>query len=415
MEIDSTIAWLVIILSLIGHLSLLLIGNSFAFADPENLDQNSTEKSYGLITVKDRFSSAFLFFRVIFLFLAAFFLLIGFSSPIFGNYYLTILVCIAYILISNFIVDLVLVFNSKLIARSSSGISKVVVTFFDLISNFNRTILKFIFKSKNILQDDDLDDSLREVSVPVDSVDSSIVEHEIEMIKGVVSLDRITAREVMVPRVDIEALSVDTPINEIAKKMAKSGHSRIPVFDPDLDHVKGIVYARDILVLFNNDDQVDKKISPQKIRPALFIPESKSLSELLSEFKDLRVHIAIVVDEHGGVSGLVTIDDLLEEIVGDIQDEFDLYDSDFEVISNKEFVIDAHMTLEKLSEISGVGIEGDGFDTVAGFVYSKLGRIPSVGDFVDFNRITIEVVETTGRRIKKLKLTGDFPQVLTKK
>ena len=415
MEIDSTIAWLVIILSLIGHLSLLLIGNSFAFADPENLDQNSTEKSYGLITVKDRYSSAFLFFRVIFLFLAAFFLLIGFSSPIFGNYYLTILVCIAYILISNFIVDLVLVFNSKLIARSSSGISKVVVTFFDLISNFNRTILKFIFKSKNILQDDDLDDSLREVSVPVDSVDSSIVEHEIEMIKGVVSLDRITAREVMVPRVDIEALSVDTPINEIAKKMAKSGHSRIPVFDPDLDHVKGIVYARDILVLFNNDDQVDKKISPQKIRPALFIPESKSLSELLSEFKDLRVHIAIVVDEHGGVSGLVTIDDLLEEIVGDIQDEFDLYDSDFEVISNKEFVIDAHMTLEKLSEISGVGIEGDGFDTVAGFVYSKLGRIPSVGDFVDFNRITIEVVETTGRRIKKLKLTGDFPQVLTKK
>ena len=415
MEIDSTIAWLVIILSLIGHLSLLLIGNSFAFADPENLDQNSTEKSYGLITVKDRYSSAFLFFRVIFLFLAAFFLLIGFSSPIFGNYYLTILVCIAYILISNFIVDLVLVFNSKLIARSSSGISKVVVTFFDLISNFNRTILKFIFKSKNILQDDDLDDSLREVSVPVDSVDSSIVEHEIEMIKGVVSLDRITAREVMVPRVDIEALSVDTPINEIAKKMAKSGHSRIPVFDPDLDHVKGIVYARDILVLFNNDDQVDKKISPQKIRPALFIPESKSLSELLSEFKDLRVHIAIVVDEHGGVSGLVTIDDLLEEIVGDIQDEFDLYDSDFEVISHKEFVIDAHMTLEKLSEISGVGIEGDGFDTVAGFVYSKLGRIPSVGDFVDFNRITIEVVETTGRRIKKLKLTGDFPQVLTKK
>tara|TARA_Y100001960_G_C14668197_1_gene824456 strand:- start:83 stop:1330 length:1248 start_codon:yes stop_codon:yes gene_type:complete len=415
MEIDSTIVWLVIILSLIGHLSLLLIGNSFAFADPENLDQNSTEKSYGLITVKDRYSSAFLFFRVIFLFLAAFFLLIGFSSPIFGNYYLTILVCIAYILISNFIVDLVLVFNSKLIARSSSGISKVVVTFFDLISNFNRNILKFIFKSKNILQDDDLDDSLREVSVPVDSVDSSIVEHEIEMIKGVVSLDRITAREVMVPRVDIEALSVDTPINEIAKKMAKSGHSRIPVFDPDLDHVKGIVYARDILVLFNNDDQVDKKISPQKIRPALFIPESKSLSELLSEFKDLRVHIAIVVDEHGGVSGLVTIDDLLEEIVGDIQDEFDLYDSDFEVISNKEFVIDAHMTLEKLSEISGVGIEGDGFDTVAGFVYSKLGRIPSVGDFVDFNRITIEVVETTGRRIKKLKLTGDFPQVLTKK
>tara|TARA_B100001750_G_C15521842_1_gene612321 strand:- start:6322 stop:7551 length:1230 start_codon:yes stop_codon:yes gene_type:complete len=409
MEIDSTIAWLVVILSLIGHLSLLLIGNSFIFADPDSLDQSSDSFDSGL------YGSAFLFFRVILISIAAFVLLKGFESPVFGNDFIAILVLIVYIWVSNLLVDIILIFNGNVIAKRSSSFSKFILNFFNLTVNLNRYILKKIFRNKNFLNDDNLDDTLSEVSVSVDTEDSSIAEHEIEMIRGVVSLDRIMAREIMVPRVDMQALSLDTPLKEIAKKMVEFGHSRIPVFDPDLDHVKGVVYARDVLLQFNNGDQIDKKISEKNIRPALFIPETKPLSELLSEFKDLRVHIAIVVDEYGGVSGLVTIDDLLEEIVGDMQDEFDLDDPDFEVISNKEFFIDAQMTLEKLEEISGVAIDGDGFDTVAGFVYSKLGRIPSGGDFVDLDGITVEVVETVGRRIKRLKLTGNFPQIRTKK
>ena len=411
MEIDSTIAWLVVILSLIGHLSLLLIGNSFTFADPDSLDQSSSKDSFD----SGLYVSAFLFFRVILISIAAFVLLKGFESPVFGNDFIAILVLIVYIWISNLLVDIILIFNGNFIAKRSSSFSKFILNFFNLTVNLNRYILKKIFRNKKFLNDDNLDDTLSEVSVSVDTEDSSIAEHEIEMIRGVVSLDRIMAREIMVPRVDMQALSLDTPLKEIAKKMVEFGHSRIPVFDPDLDHVKGVVYARDVLLQFNNGDQIDKKISEKNIRPALFIPETKPLSELLSEFKDLRVHIAIVVDEYGGVSGLVTIDDLLEEIVGDIQDEFDLDDPDFEVISNKEFFIDAQMTLEKLEEISGVAIDGDGFDTVAGFVYSKLGRIPSGGDFVDLDGITVEVVETVGRRIKRLKLTGNFPQIRTKK
>ena len=411
MEIDSTIAWLVVILSLIGHLSLLLIGNSFTFSDPDSLDQSSSKDSFD----SGLYVSAFLFFRVILISIAAFVLLKGFESPVFGNDFIAILVLIVYIWISNLLVDIILIFNGNVIAKRSSSFSKFILNFFNLTVNLNRYILKKIFRNKKFLNDDNLDDTLSEVSVSVDTEDSSIAEHEIEMIRGVVSLDRIMAREIMVPRVDMQALSLDTPLKEIAKKMVEFGHSRIPVFDPDLDHVKGVVYARDVLLQFNNGDQIDKKISEKNIRPALFIPETKPLSELLSEFKDLRVHIAIVVDEYGGVSGLVTIDDLLEEIVGDMQDEFDLDDPDFEVISNKEFFIDAQMTLEKLEEISGVAIDGDGFDTVAGFVYSKLGRIPSGGDFVDLDGITVEVVETVGRRIKRLKLTGNFPQIRTKK
>ena len=415
MEIDSTIAWLVIILSLIGHISLLLIGNSLIFANPDRSDQIAYKDSVRLSFDRGKYDPAFLFFRVLFLFIAAFILFKGFESPVFGNDYFGILIFVAYIWCSNFLVEIIVIFNANVIFRISSGIPKFIHNFFDLLVNLNRYVLKFFFRSKYSINYDNSENTLSEVSVAVDTEDTAIAEYEIEMIRGVVRLDRIMAREIMVPRVDMEALSIDTPLKEIAKKMVESGHSRIPVFDPDLDHVKGVVYARDVLVQFNNGDQIDKKISGQNIRPALFIPETKSLSELLSEFKDIRVHIAIVVDEYGGVSGLVTIDDLLEEIVGDIQDEFELDNPEFEVISNKEFFIDAQMTIEKLAEISGVIIEGDGFDTVAGFVYSKLGRIPSVSDFVELNGVTIEVVETVGRRIKRLKITGNFSQIPTKK
>jgi len=415
MEIDSTIAWSVLILSLIGHVLLLLIGNSLIFADPDRLDQTASKNSVRLSGGRPKHDSAFLFFRVLFLFIAAFILFKSLGISVFENDYLGILIFAAYIWLSNFLVEIILMFNANVISRISSGIPKFIYNFFDFLVNLNRYVLNFFFRSKYLINHDNSDNNLSEVSVAVDSEDTKIAEYEIEMIRGVVRLDRIMAREIMVPRVDMEALLIDTPLKEIAKKMVESGHSRIPVFDPDLDHVKGVVYARDVLLQFNNGDQIEKKISSQNIRPALFIPETKSLSELLSEFKDLRVHIAIVVDEYGGVSGLLTIDDLLEEIVGDIQDEFDLDSPEFEVISNKEFFINAQMTIEKLAEISGVLIKGDGFDTVAGFVYSKLGRIPSVNDFVELNGVSIEVVETVGRRIKRLKITGDFSQTPTKK
>ena len=142
------------------------------------------------------------------------------------------------------------------------------------------------------------------------------------------------------------------------------------------------------------------------IRPALFIPEYKNLEELLNEFQNKRVHVAIVVDEYGGVSGLVTIEDLLEEIVGEIQDEFELGEPDMEpVVGVDEFMIDARVGLEQLNELLGVAIEGDGFDTVGGFVYQKLGKIPSPGDTVVYDGLRIEVVSTVGRRLKRLRVT----------
>ena len=140
------------------------------------------------------------------------------------------------------------------------------------------------------------------------------------------------------------------------------------------------------------------------IRPALFIPESKTLEELLNEFQERRIHIAMVIDEYGGVSGMVTIEDLLEEIVGEIQDEFDVGGSEVQAVNENEFMMDARVSLDELNERFNVAVEGDGFDTIGGFVYQRLGKIPSSGDRVEYDGLMIEVVSTVGRRLKRLRV-----------
>ena len=141
------------------------------------------------------------------------------------------------------------------------------------------------------------------------------------------------------------------------------------------------------------------------LRPPLFIPESKSLEDLLSEFQNRRVHMAIVVDEYGGVSGLVTIEDLLEEIVGEILDEFDEGEPEIISLSDTEYMMDARTSIDDLNELLGLVVEGDGFDTLGGFVYQRLGKIPNPGDSMNYDGLKIEVISTTGRRLKRLKVT----------
>ena len=144
------------------------------------------------------------------------------------------------------------------------------------------------------------------------------------------------------------------------------------------------------------------------VRPVLFIPEAKNLGELLEEFKSSRVHMAIVIDEYGGVSGLVTIEDLLEEIVGEIMDEFDLERQDVRPLSETEFLLDAGIGIDDLRELVGVAVKGNGFDTLGGLVFERLGKIPSPGDIVDEHGVQIRVISTEGRRPKTLRVTKVF-------
>ncbi|MDP6513521.1 MAG: hemolysin family protein [SAR202 cluster bacterium] len=250
-------------------------------------------------------------------------------------------------------------------------------------------------------------DIAMDVELGVPPAGEPLDEHEVRMIRAVVELDTTVAREIMVPRVDIEAVESGTPVRALAEQMVAGGHSRIPIYEGDLDHVVGVAHARDILQYLINDDQNGGLSSGSVTRPALFIPESKSLEELLDEFQAKRVHLAVVIDEYGGVSGLVTIEDLLEEIVGEIQDEFDVNEdvNRMRPVGNNQYLIDARMSIDQLNEDLEASVENDGFDTVGGFVFDRLGKIPVVGDTVAYDGMRIEVLSTVGRRLKTLRVT----------
>ncbi len=234
--------------------------------------------------------------------------------------------------------------------------------------------------------------------ISVDTHDEPLDEYEMRMIRGVVRLDKTVAREIMVPRVDIVAVESSESLDALAEEMNSAGHSRVPVFERDLDRVSGIAHARDVLQKLVSGCDPSKITARDVCRDPLFIPESKTLEELLEEFQQKRTHLAVVVDEYGGVSGIVTIEDLLEEIVGEIRDEFDTEESEIQSLSPSRFLVDARVPIDDLNETLGVQIVGDGFDTIGGLVFDQLGKIPVAGDTVEYGRLSIEVISTIGRR-----------------
>lgn len=229
-----------------------------------------------------------------------------------------------------------------------------------------------------------------------------IQEEEKEMIYSIFELGDTLAREVMVPRIDVVALDVNTPMLEALDTIRESGHSRIPVYDETIDDVKGVLYAKDLLpYLREGPNGVPLK---SILRQAYFIPESKRASDLLPDLQQRRVHMAIVVDEYGGMAGLVTIEDLLEEIVGEIQDEYDSEEPVFEYISDDEYILNARMDLDDLNRLMDVELPTDDSDTLGGFIYTELGRVPVVGNQVTYRDLDFTVESVEGRRIEKVRV-----------
>ena len=227
---------------------------------------------------------------------------------------------------------------------------------------------------------------------------------ERSMIRSILRLDDTMAREVMAPRVDIVALEASTPLVEVASKMLECGHSRLPVYSETIDNIIGVVHSRDLLPFFSTAD--DFPPLEKIIRPAFFIPESKRLDDLMRELQEKRVQMALVVDEYGGIEGLVTLEDLLEEIVGEIEDEFSRsLEPRVVPAANGDIIVDARVSLDYISDLFGASIGDEDVDTIGGLVYSTLGKMPQVGDEIVYNGLQIQVVSLLGRRIRKLKLS----------
>lgn len=226
---------------------------------------------------------------------------------------------------------------------------------------------------------------------------------ERKLLQSVVDFGGTLVREVMTPRPDIVAINESATVAEFRSLFAEEKYSRIPVFKEDLDHIRGFVFAKDLVTL----DGVpgSSKIVPRLLRPAYVVPEGKRVADLLRELQGEHVQSAIVVDEYGGTAGLVTIEDLVEEIVGEIRDEYDGDESD-PIVDEGDgaFLFLATVSVGDMVERLGVAVERDGFETVGGYLLTRLGRVPAAGETVEVDDLTVEVLEAERRRVRRVRV-----------
>jgi putative hemolysin len=247
-----------------------------------------------------------------------------------------------------------------------------------------------------------VDDDARTVTI-AEGDDGVIEAGEQEMIDGVLHLERVSVRDIMVPRVDITAVPRSVAPRELIDTIISAGHSRIPVYGDSIDQIVGILYAKDLLPFVISNNEVLPLVS--LLRRPYVVPESKRIDDLLRELRQTKIHIAVVADEYGGTAGLVTIEDILEEIVGEIQDEYDTETPLFELSGPDELIADGRLALEDVEDALRVKFEKDDYGTLGGFVQRHLGRVPEEADVFEAEGVRVEILEVERHRVRKLRVS----------
>jgi putative hemolysin len=286
------------------------------------------------------------------------------------------------------------------VSRFAPFLSLFHVVFFPLTSFFDSVLSVFIKRNTEMAAKEE---ALIEL-VKSESESGVIEEEEGEMIQSVLSFYDTTAREVMVPRIDVVAADITMPIDELITLFRLEGHSRIPIFEGRIDNIVGVMYSKDLLIAIAERDRNRVSIA-ETMRKPFFVPETKKISELLNELRSAKVHLAIVVDEYGGTSGIVALEDIIEEIVGDIQDEYDQDEGDFSWIDDHTVLMDAGLNIDDVNDILRTDIPNENFDTLGGFIYHQLGFIPEGGEKVMWEDISFTIREIIGNRISKVLVT----------
>lgn len=226
-------------------------------------------------------------------------------------------------------------------------------------------------------------------------------EEKRDMIKGIVDLSETTVKEVMVPRVDVEAFPVDIPRDELVKTLLQIRHSRFPVYQDTIDNIVGVLYVKDLLKFIINGEDFNLA---DVIRKPFFVPESKRIDTLLREFKRKHIHIAIAIDEYGGMSGIVSMEDIIEEIVGDIQDEFDNEQEDLTTLGDGVYLCDARMGIADLNEKIGTSFSEEDYETLGGLVFDLFGKIPAKFEKVSLDDYDFIVQDMENHKINTVKI-----------
>tara|TARA_B100001741_G_C16523819_1_gene586064 strand:- start:877 stop:1737 length:861 start_codon:yes stop_codon:yes gene_type:complete len=253
------------------------------------------------------------------------------------------------------------------------------------------------FKKKSSL-------SLKNLSKAV-NITADTEESEKKFLEGIIQFGQTDVKQIMKARIDIVALNINTPFKEVIQIILNSGYSRIPVYENNIDHIKGILYIKDLLPYFDIKEYTWKNI----IREPFFVPENKKIDDLLKEIKERKMHLVVVVDEYGGTSGIVTLEDILEEIVGDISDEFDQEDIIYSKIDSNTYVFEGKTSLNDFYRI--IHIDGHAFeknkgdaDTLAGFLLEKSEQIPKEGQIVKFENFQFKIEKINKKRIVSIKM-----------
>jgi CBS domain containing-hemolysin-like protein len=249
--------------------------------------------------------------------------------------------------------------------------------------------------------DEDIEETAQQFRQVVAS-EADVSKDQEVLLNGVFRLSQTTVHELMVPRVDIIAVDRESPWSEVVDRVRSAEHARLPVYHGTIDNIVGIIFAKDILPAVVAEDAPDDWTS--LLRPAVFIPSAKSADEQLRDFQSSRSHIAIVADEFGGTAGLITIEDVLEEIVGDIRDEYDEEEARVEAVDDWRFWVSGRMTLDELSELVREDLRHDQVETIAGLVYEVLGRVPRAGEELQLKTFRLVVERVVRRRIERVYL-----------
>lgn len=263
------------------------------------------------------------------------------------------------------------------------------------------TLLKDALVKFGLLKARLSEDELKQV-LEASTISGAIDKTEHELIKSILEFTDTTVKEIMIPRPDVVALNIEMPREVLVRKVIDEGYSRLPVYRETIDNIIGIIYSKDLLSLLEHRDLI---LLQDIIRPAYFVPESKKISQLLREFQQKKAHLAIVSDEYGGMEGIITIEDIMEEIVGEIHDEYDEVSKAAEPSRDGSVVVDARISVSDFNAQNAAEVpEAPEYETLAGFIQKFLGRLPEIGETISYNKLQFTILSKTARRIKQVRV-----------
>lgn len=317
-----------------------------------------------------------------------------------------VIVTLVILIFSEILPKMIAVRNSQVfVVRVSFLIETIYILFFPISTALERFTNFFakLFKlkgDKHFISEQEI-----KTLIELGEEQGAIHVEEKEMINSIFEFGETTVREIMIPRIDMVCLEIKSSSDDLTGIIRDKGHSRIPVYENQIDHIKGVVHVKDLIPLLGSSGLI---INIQKLaRPAFFVPESKKIDDLLREFQQEKTHMAIVVDEYGGTAGLVTLEDVIEEIVGEIQDEYDEEQPLYRTLDESTFLVDGRISIEELNEILPDPIpqeEGDDYDTLGGLIYHITGNVPNKNDRVKFYDYDFIIENVERQRIKQVKI-----------